>query len=181
MRQRRHCRLLEAPTALSTVYRVRGPALACTAIPAELFGRLEETGCTTGRAVAALVAVGSNEAALVSGLLQAILDICKGAAWAVESTLVVSSFSVLVSNLNVIHADNAAESAPVGTPRPSRLPVVGGSRQPPMDNANVGPSYQPSPMLQPQNVGNNSLNRGFGTSLLGVPKASRRTGGPLQR
>lgn len=80
-----------------------------------------------------------------------------------------------------IQIDNIAESAPVVTPRPSRLPVVGGSRQTQMNNVSVGPSYQASPMLQRHNVGNNSLNGGFGNSMLGVPKATRRTGVPLQR
>lgn len=88
---------------------------------------------------------------------------------------------VLLSISHGVRTDNIAESAPVGTPRPSRLPVVGGSRQPLMSNVNVGPSYQTSSLLQRQNVGNNSLNRGFFNSLLGVPKPSRRAGGPLQR
>ena len=73
------------------------------------------------------------------------------------------------------------EPASVGTPRQSRLPVLGGTRQAPILNANIGPPYQPSPMMQRQSMGDNALNRGFGNSMLGVAKASRRTGGPLQR
>ncbi|KAF3043161.1 hypothetical protein E8E12_006054 [Didymella heteroderae] len=76
---------------------------------------------------------------------------------------------------------HTGQSAPVGTPRQSRLPVIGGSRQAPTNHMNVEPSYQASPMLQRQNVGNNSLNRGFGNPMLGVPKVTGRTGGPLQR
>ncbi|KAF2632228.1 hypothetical protein BU25DRAFT_358985 [Macroventuria anomochaeta] len=76
---------------------------------------------------------------------------------------------------------HTGQSAPVGTPRQSRLPVLGGTRQAPVLNVNVGPPYQASPMLQRQSMGENGLNRGFGNSMLGGPKASRRSGGPLQR
>ncbi|KAF1930852.1 uncharacterized protein M421DRAFT_361027 [Didymella exigua CBS 183.55] len=76
---------------------------------------------------------------------------------------------------------HTGQSASVGTPGQSRLPVMGGSRQTPANNMNVGPSYQESPMLHGQNMGSHSVKRGFGNSVLGMPKALRRTGGPLQR
>lgn len=78
-------------------------------------------------------------------------------------------------------SDLVAESAPVGTPRQSRLPVTGGTRQTPVLHANVGPPYQASPMMQRQTAGGTGLPRGFGNSTLGAQKGSRRMGAPLQR
>lgn len=84
-------------------------------------------------------------------------------------------------NLNSNVSDYHAESAPVGTPQQTRLPVLGSTRQAPVLNADLGTAYQASPMMQRQTVGENGSARGIGNSILGMPSAARRTGGPLQR
>ncbi|KAH6615299.1 RXT2-like protein [Boeremia exigua] len=73
------------------------------------------------------------------------------------------------------------QSASISTPRQSHLPVLGGTRQGPILNANIGSPYQASPMMQRQTVGGNRPANGLGNSMLGIPRASRRTTGPLQR
>lgn len=77
-------------------------------------------------------------------------------------------------------AKHIADSAPVSTPRQSRLPGLGSARQNHLPNATTGPTYQASPVLQ-QRMQNNIMPRGLGHSVLGVPKDSMRTGMPLQR
>ncbi|KAJ4985710.1 E3 ubiquitin-protein ligase CCNB1IP1 [Stagonosporopsis vannaccii] len=76
------------------------------------------------------------------------------------------------------HAD---QSAPVGTPRQTHLPVLGGTRQAPVLSATMRAPYQASPMMHHQTVGVNGSARGIGNAFQGAPNAARRTGGPLQR
>ncbi|KAJ8116238.1 hypothetical protein OPT61_g2299 [Boeremia exigua] len=80
-----------------------------------------------------------------------------------------------------VERTQTGQNAPVGTPQQSHLPIVGGTRQVPVPNVNVGPPYKASPMVQRHTVGGNGSARGFGNSMLGVPKASNRKMGPLQR